>query len=233
MLNIAICDDNPSDIELLEKYISEYMSGTPYTIKTYPDGEAFLNDLPTVPFDIIFMDIVIREANGIDLCEEVNRIQPDARIIYQSAYIEYFKNVYKTTHMYFLLKPISFEDFSRAIKKVLKSLEKKYIIIKSMGKIKCDDITYIELINHDTVFYIKNGDFKISRLKTKELLKSLPDRFVRCHKSYIINIDFISNYNKSKKHITVENGQAIPIGEKYAGIVDKTLINYWGGALLC
>ena len=51
MLNIAICDDNPSDIELLEKYISEYMSGTPYTIKTYPDGEAFLNDLPTVPLD--------------------------------------------------------------------------------------------------------------------------------------------------------------------------------------
>ena len=232
MLNIAICEDSPADVALLEGYISRHMGGAPFNLKTYSDGGWLLSDLPDNAFDIIFMDIMIKDLNGIDLAAQINRLQQNARIIYQSSNLEFFKSVYRTSHIYFLHKPFEYDDFAKAMEKAVKSLEKSYIVIKNSEKIRCDDIFYIELINHDTIFCLNSGAFVSERLKTKELLELLPQSFIRCHKGYIVNIDRISSY-KAKKHFTVENGQVIPIGNKYAGEVNEKIIKYWGDSIIC
>jgi len=231
MLNIAICDDSHGDMTRLENHISQYMKDKLHTLTTYSDSESLLNDLAEKPFNIIFMDIVIHEANGIEITSKINQLQPDAQVIYQSSNMGFFRNVYKTNHIYFLLKPVEYMDFSRAIEKAVKNLERLYIVIENKEKFKCGDIIYIELINHDMVFYFKNGDFVSVRAKTKELLKLLPSQFVRCHKSFIVNIDCISSYN-SKKSIKVENEQVLPIGKKFADDVDKTIIKYWRDSII-
>lgn len=234
MLKIAICEDLTNDTELLKEYISRYTESDSmqYDLKTYPNGNSLLNDLNTNPYDIIFMDIILKELNGIDIAEEINRLQPNAHIIYQSSNIEFFRSVYKTTHIYFLLKPIAYDDFSRAFKKALKNLEKTYITIKGRQKLKCDDIVYIELKNHDAIFNLKDGIIITERMNTKELLEYLPSRFVRCHKGYIINFDNISSY-KSKKHFITETGDEIPIGKSRSDEVHEKLIRYWGDSIIC
>jgi|GEM_PF-349548 len=231
MLNIAVCEDIVADMERLKSHISCFFGDFPYSLKTYSDGHQILEDLRSNPFDIIFMDIVLKDANGIDLTAEINRIQPEAQIIYQSHYIEFFKDVYKTDHIYFLLKPIEFGDFQSSMKKALKSIEKSYIVIKNKQKIRCDDIIYIEFINHDKVFHLKNATFVSSRLKTSNLLELLPQSFIRCHKSYIVNIDLISGY-MPKKHFKVENNKIIPIGKNYADEVDEKVVRNWSTVLL-
>ena len=228
MLNIAVCEDTQADMDLLLGHILRYMGSGSYTLKTFSEAAELMLALPSGAFDIIFMDIVIKQDNGIDLTVEINRLLPDARVIFQSSNIEFFKSVYKTNHIYFLLKPVDYEDFSSAMDKALKSLEKAYLAIKGKEKIKCADIIYIELINHDMVFWLKNGDSITTRLKTNALLDLLPQSFVRCHKSYIVNIDCISSYQKSKKYITIENEQIIPIGNKYAEEVAKNIMRCWG-----
>ena len=232
MFNIGICEDTQQDIVLLKEHISQYWGKNPLNIKTYSDGAVILEDLKYVNYDIIFMDIVINDDNGIDITAEINRLQPNAQIIYQSSNIEFFKSVYRTSHMYFLLKPIKYEDFSKAVEKALRNLEKQHIIIRGKEKIRCDDIIYIELVNHDSVFYLKNGNHVSARIKTNALLELLPKKFTRCHKSFIVNMETISSY-KAKKHVIMENKQVIPIGSKYANDFNEKLLKYWGDCVLC
>jgi DNA-binding LytR/AlgR family response regulator len=232
MLNIAICEDNTAEMQQLKRHIKQFLSNSSYDLKEYSDGSSLLSDLPGYNFDIILMDIQLNEASGIDIAGEVNRLQPDTQIVYQSSNIEFFKSVYRTEHVYFLLKPVDYEDFIKAAEKALKNIEKKYIVVRNKEKVKCSDVVYIELINHDTVFHLVKGDFISARIKTNELLERLPYQFCRCHKGYIVNLDHAKNY-KARKFFIMENSQTIPIGGKYAAEVNEKVIKYWRESVIC
>jgi len=170
--------------------------------------------------------------NGIDLALRINHLQPDAQIIYQSSYLEFFRNIYKSSHIYFLLKPIQYEDFFSAMNKASVKFEKSHIIVRNKERLRCADILFIELVNHERIFYLITGQSITSRMKTADLFARLPAQFIRCHKGYIVNIEAICRYDV-KSGIKLENGQVIPVGRRYAHIVNEAIIEYWGDSIKC
>jgi len=168
--------------------------------------------------DLIFLDIELPGMNGLHFLKTL----PDPPlVILTTAYVDYAIESYELNVVDYLLKPISFERFSKAINKIIegrqltKSAEKDHIYIKSNGKFfKVDyaDIIYIEGMKD----YLKicTTDAKLVTLQTmNEMEKLLPaDQFIRVHKSYIVSLARIKSIYGNNIETTK---LIIPIGVNY------------------
>lgn len=203
MLRIAICEDLKNHRRMLkealetavpEEYIVEEFSSIE-TFRAYYDE----NDLC---FDIILMDIELEDGSGIEFSSEINRRYPLAQIIYTTAYTEYFSDVYDTAHVWFIQKKDLNTYLPKAILKACKSLDhlKSLHLNFSWQKMKYsivqDEIIFIERRLHVSEIHTATEVYKTSE-KLDELMKRLTSSFTLCHRSYIINMKYITKINKS------------------------------------
>lgn len=169
--------------------------------------------------DLIFLDIQLPGMNGLNF---LRTLQSPPLVILTTAHADYAIESYEFNVIDYLLKPISYERFSKAINKVIEgkfstpsNTESDHIYIKSSGKffkVNFSDIIYIEGMKD----YLKicTTHSKLVMLQTmNEMEKLLPsDKFIRVHKSYIVSLQRI----KSIYGNNIETSeQTIPIGINY------------------
>lgn len=224
-LNCWIVDDEPLALSLLESYVQK----TPFLKLTgkYSNALSAMKHLADEKVDLIFLDIQMPEVNGMEFAR---LISDHTKIIFTTAFSEYALEGYKVNALDYLLKPFSFADFLAAAKKALNWFEmidrkpvaeamqeNSGIFVKSDYKllhVMFDDILYIEGLK-DYVKMYTEGQSKpiLSLISLKSLEEDLPpDRFVRVHRSYIIQKNKISSINK--KRIIIGEKQ-IPMGDTY------------------
>lgn len=216
---IAI-DDEAIALQLLENYISR----VPYLdLKSvFLNPIRCLDYLKENPVDLIFMDIQMDDLNGLQLLE---LLEHKPSVIVTSGYDKFALRCYELSVDDYLLKPIFFDRFLKAVNKVYDKVINRiyfsnsknldYFFVKSetkFQKIFLDDILYIEGMGDYLKIVTKNE--KILTLQNlKNLEKLLPsNRFLRVHKSYIVAIDKI--YNIEKNTIKINNFK-IPISDTY------------------
>ncbi|MDI3321487.1 LytR/AlgR family response regulator transcription factor [Pinibacter soli] len=225
MLKCTIIDDEPLATTLLENYISK----VPFLdlVKTYNNPMDGLIDFNSNPVDLIFLDIQMPQLTGIQF---MKLLQNRAQVIITSAYEEYAIEGFEHNVTDYLLKPISFERFYKAVEKAynrtnptqkieggpdLHAPTGGYIFIKvetKMVRVELDDILYIEGLKNYVSIHTKT-----QRIVTLQVMKQLekvlpPNRFVRVHKSYIVALDKIVSIERQEVSI---KDQIIPIGVTY------------------
>jgi DNA-binding LytR/AlgR family response regulator len=225
MLKCLVIDDEPLAIQLLANHISK----VPFLelVNYFNNPMDALISFNSNPVDLIFLDIQMPQLTGIQF---MKLLQNRAQVIITSAYEEYAIEGFEHNVTDYLLKPISFERFYKAVEKAynLKNpthkLERKqdvypetggYIFIKvetKMVRVELDDILFIEgLKNYVTI------NTKTQKIVTLQVMKQLeenlpPNRFVRVHKSYFVALDKINSIERQE--ITI-NDRIIPIGITY------------------
>jgi len=223
-LSCWIIDDEPLALDLLESYVQK----TPFLKLTgkYSSALTAMHDLENQPVDVIFLDIQMPELDGLEFSQLVT---PQTRIIFTTAFSEYAVDGYKVNALDYLLKPISYADFLASAKKALnwfdmakkaaqnEEKERTSLFVKSdykLVQILFDDILYIEGLKDYIKIYVKNETRPIITLMSlKNMEDTLPsDRFLRVHRSYIVQKNKIENINKNR--ITIA-GYEISIGETY------------------
>ncbi|MBF6598587.1 MAG: response regulator transcription factor [Fermentimonas sp.] len=227
ILNCWIVDDEPLAVSLLESYVNK----VPFLKLTgkYSNALSAMQNIANETVDVLFLDIQMPEVNGMDFAHTIGL---HTRVVFTTAFSEYAVEGYRVNALDYLLKPFSFEEFVAAAKKAYnwfeiikqksipeleKEREKVGIFVKSEYKylhIIYDDILYIEGLKDYVKIYTLN-DLKpiLSLMSLKQLEEDLPlGKFVRVHRSYIINVDKISSINKNR--IIIDKKQ-IPIGETY------------------
>ncbi|MEB8329044.1 LytTR family DNA-binding domain-containing protein [Flavobacteriaceae bacterium KMM 6897] len=140
--------------------------------------------------DVLFLDIQMPELKGTDFAK---MIAPTTKIIFTTAYSEYALEGFELNALDYLLKPITFERFLKAVSKLRSNQENdvgKTITVKSgydLFKLKLDDITHIESDSEYVIFH--THDKKIMSLQSLKSLEKLLDAatFMRVHRSFIIN----------------------------------------------
>jgi len=219
-----VIDDEHLAIQLLENHISK-VSFLQLTSTFQNPLDAVIN-ITANPVDLIFLDIQMPQLNGVQF---MKLLQNRAQVIITSAYQEYAIEGFENNVVDYLLKPISFERFFKAVEKAhnLKNPSQKlekapeltakggYIFIKvetKMVRVELDDILFIEGLKNYVSIYTKN-----QRIITLQVMKQLeeilvPNRFVRVHKSYIVALDKINSIERQE--ITI-NDRIIPIGITY------------------
>jgi DNA-binding LytR/AlgR family response regulator len=233
MLKCMVIDDEPLAIQLLENHIGK-VSFLKLT-NTFNNPLEALISLNTTPVDLIFLDIQMPQLNGVQF---MKLLQHRAHVIITSAYQEYAIEGFEHNVVDYLLKPISFERFYKAVEKANKLKDPAqplgrapdfypatggYIFIKvetKMVRIELDDILFIEGLKNYVSIQTKTK--KIITLQVMKQLEEIlpPNRFVRVHKSYIIALDKINSIERQEIYI---HDRVIPIGITYQESFSKLL----------
>ena len=246
MLKCIAIDDEP----LALRQITGYISKIPYlelsaTFNNAIDAQQRLTEEPA---DLIFADINMPDLNGVDFV----RALPDRpMVIFTTAYSEYAVEGFKLDAVDYLLKPLSFADFSRSAAKANSLYElrqnrrsepqetaseatprdKEYISVKADYKVslvRIAEIIYLESEGEYVRMHLADGSTITTLFRLKNMETALPaESFMRVHRSYIVNLRAIKAYVKGR--IFLSDNEYIPIGENYKeafqAYIDKNFRN--------
>jgi two-component system, LytTR family, response regulator len=223
-LNCLIVEDEPLARNLLKDYVEKvsYLN----LVEACSSPLAALDILRQESIDVLFLDIQMPELTGISL---LKTLQKRPYVILTTAYSQYALEGYELDVVDYLLKPITFERFLRAVDKVSQrkssgasevvQLEVEasapFVFVKDgtkLVKIRLDDILYVEgLKDYVTIHTREKKVVTLQRLKTLEDL--LPTaKFIRIHHSYIVSVGAIEVIHKGEVQIA---GAMIPISDSY------------------
>lgn len=225
-LNCIIIDDEPRAIEIMESYVSQLDSLC--LMQTFRNPLKAFYFLKQNKVELIFLDINMPNVSGIQFLKSMP--SPPLTIL-TTAYSKYAVESYQLNVVDYLLKPIEFDRFLQSINKVLDLLNpsrsdsihkttsttsaKNHIFVKSGAKIErvdFNDILYIEGSGNYISYQLKNRKI-LSLGKMSEVLNVLPiERFIRIHKSYIVQIDKINSIENNQVEI---DGSRLSISQTY------------------
>lgn len=220
MLTCIALDDEPLALLVLEKYI-----GKIYFLdckRSFTDAEEAREFLQSTAVDIIFLDIQMPDVNGIEFSKSL--VLKRTAVIFTTAFDEYAIDGFNVDAVDYLLKPIAYDRFLKAVNKAKEyleylgsqELEHGYIFVKSdyqMMKIFLRDIVYIEAL--DDYIKIFLGQRSVLTLMTlKAITQKLPSKeFLRVHRSYIVPVNKIDHISRSRIRVADKD---IPIGVSYS-----------------
>lgn len=230
--NIVIFDDDKTQCEIIKKMVDEYRPELLRDIVCMSDRNEldsymeFCNRL-----DILITDICIDESGetGIDIVKKLHVISPATQIIYTTGYVEYCEKVYETNHISFLRKPISRERLNAAIDKAVQNIagmeERIHRITNGHNiiNLKPENILYIESTKRKLVYTCTDGIVEAYG-KLSDIEQQLGNEFVRCHKSFLVNIEHIKELRDND--IRLDNGKEVAVSRKYYADTRKTLLSY-------
>lgn len=228
MIKIVICEDDKNDRTELKEKLNLIMKSNylETMIFEYEDGNEFLKaSLEKIAsIDLIFMDIYMGTANGVDVVKELRNQGIHIPIIFLTASSEFLLESYDVAALFYIVKPIKDEKLSLAIKRFLSTYHSKQILIGS-EIISTEDIVFAESILKNINIYLRNGNFINIREKLDNLEKNLiGDNFLRCHQSYIVNLDYVKKIEKDIFFTVIE--KAVLIRKRDAASIRKKYYDY-------
>lgn len=222
-MRIAICDDEKEALESLQGFLEQ--SGQSNQIEKYLTVRELQDAIGEGQrFDLIFMDIEWNERqNGVDFASAVNEHCPDTQIIFITGHPDrFYQQIFlKPVNLCgYLSKPIDPIILDKLLKKALSQmymLENQKLLIQYKGTayaVPIHKIGYLESRGHQLTIHTTEGNV-ICCERLEKLRERLPGRFLQCHKSYLVNMDFIRRIEKSS--ILLKNGSELPVSKaKYA-----------------
>ena len=225
MYTCYIIDDEEHAIDTLVGYVDRYpgLNLVGSNINPLKAIDEIINSENEI--DIVFLDVDMPELSGLDVADIISS---HSSIIFTTAFPNYAVQAFEKNGSDFLLKPISFERFTKSVTKVQNLIktqkaagntaEEDHFFINPGGKGKVvqlsySDILYIEGLKNYVVIYTADNKY-ITYLSIQEVEKSIPlTKFTRIHKSFIVNIDKIK-YIDSNEVFIAQNIQ-LPIGRLF------------------
>ena len=232
MLRIAICDDEIAFALQLQSKISSWNHpDTQLMIETFDNGDSFIHAHAKSPFDIIFLDVVMPIFNGIEVARELRKTDSSVKIVFLTSSPEYAVDSYTVKANNYLLKPVDDEKLYQCLNELSEELEtiSNMILIKcsnAVHKLPLRNIEYVEAQNKHTLFILKNNQIleSIETFYLHEDKLLLADGFIKCHRSYIVNINHIDTY--TTKEIRMRSGYRIPISRTYHPGFENAYFSY-------
>ena len=225
MLNFVLCDDNEVILERLSKmleslFIKHELNAQVGFTSTNPVD--VLNYAKNNSITALFLDIDLKsDLSGLDLAGKIREIDSNSYIIFTSAHLEYILTAYKYKTFDFLPKPITLERLEETFIRLVDDINSEndnspYIKLNNKIVVKLDSIKFIKRDGMKLVFYTDGHIYEIYSSFAK-IEKYLPKNFVRCHKSYIVNTNKITNIDTSKNIIFFDDKdkEYCYIGPKY------------------
>lgn len=228
MIRVAICEDEKDTQLLIEDYIHNILKNIniEYEIKKYNLGEELLeSNLKDI--DILLLDIQMGQINGMDTARKIREVDNKMEIIFITSLIDYVQEGYEVRAYRYLLKPIELEELKKHLLTCIKEIENKntYILIKNKSntyKIYSNEIKYIEVQKKNMSIHTTNKTFEVIYSLEKIEKDINLDKFVRCHKSFIVNLSYVENIKSNT--IILESGEEVPVSRyRYKEVKEKFL----------
>ena len=233
MIRFALCDDNVQLLSKLKEMLELIFVKHDFeaSVVFYSDNtNKLLNFLSTNQVDVLFLDIDFHSRiNGIEIAKNIRKINKEMYIVFITAHFEFIISAFECKTFDFIPKPFSqnklentvirlFDDFTSNKTSFIKLNNKRQLINQNL-------VNFIQKRGMKTIYITDDGEFD-SYGSFSKIESSLPDNFVRCHKSFIVNIDNISSINLNTNVILFKNSNnKCYIGPKYKNSFMEVLNN--------
>lgn len=233
-MRIAICDDNPLFLKEFQKQIEAIHIAE--QIVCYSQLAAFFFSVEEgMMYDVVLMDIDWQQGEtGMDVAEKLFQLSPQTKIIYVTGYNDRFSQeifLHKANLSGYLVKPVDTDLLKANLEKAAESLASQkddVLTVASRGRpitIICRDIIYIESKGH-TVQIHTSEELITAYERLDEVEKRLPDVFIRCHKSFVVNMWYIRRFLSTD--VLLKNDTVIPISRNRYSKTKNTYFRFAG-----
>lgn len=234
MLNFIICDDDPYVINklslLFEKAFVKNDFDAKIAFKT-SNYEELLTFISSNLVNVVVLDIEFKNSkmNGLNIAEEIRKINKDCYIIFITSHFEYVMEAYDyKTFAYLFKNSLSVDTLSDTLNRLFDDISgssTKFLRIDNKGDfLDLNDIQFIEKNGMKLIYHTSHGIVETYNSFSK-IEGTLPDNFVRCHKSFIANVNNIVHIALVESTITFKNNEVCYIGPKYKNSLME-VINY-------
>lgn len=237
MLDIAICDDDPTQLALLAALTAEWAESNQNEaiIHQFLHPDELLCNCEKQRYHLYILDIVMPMFNGVEVGRTIREHDQLAIILYATSEPTFALQSFSTNPINYLLKPIDKQQLhttlTLAVSK-LNLLEERTRILKTHDGIRVlrlSEIAYCEYMNHTVIYTLANTK-KVTTCVIKgsfshyiENLLQDP-RFIRPHVSFALNMDYVESFTKTR--FTLRFGHSVPIVAKQYNVVRDTYMNY-------
>lgn len=222
-MNIAILEDDQQDMDHLQLLLQEYAEKgkLDMMVETFSVSEKFLRAFYVGKYDLIFFDNYIGSGLGIDIARKVRLVDNDVDIVFVSMSAEFAISGFEVGALHYLIKPVAMSEleqvFERRKKKVVSVPKREILIDVTAGQepvmLPISEIEYIEVLGKTCTIH-HDGTKTNTHISLDKMTEQLSaPKFLRTHKSYIVNLDFVKTIGKSS--FQMKAGAEIPIGQMY------------------
>ena len=226
---IAICDDSESDRESIAGMVRRWAetSGCGVRLDEFPSAESFLFEYAqNQDYDILLLDVEMRELSGIELAKRVRAQRGRAEIVFITSHFEFIAEGYEVDALHYLVKPVAeqklFEVLDRASSRL--AVEPPSVVISCDGgtvKLLEADILYIESFAHYIEIHTRTDVYRLKESITA-FENKLSSDFYRAHRSYIVNLKAVERI--SRTGVTLDGGAEIPLSRGKYDDVNRAFI---------
>lgn len=230
MISIAICDDEPVMLKHIKELVLEFFSSRNMEIQIFMflNGEELLNCDKDI--DILFLDIQMKQLDGIETAKKMRNKRYKGFLVFITVLKEMVFQSFEVQPFDYLLKPIEYDSFKNTMERLILSLKnsgKEKLLIQRGNEssiISFGEIIFCEIIDRKVYLHLKSADVinyydKIENLETK-----LDNRFFRCHRSYLINMQYLISYKNGTAYMA-ENHQ-IPVSRLRSKEFSNVILQY-------
>lgn len=208
-MKICICDKDLFIRKKLQQFIKAFeIAENVFEFCFFSNGEDMLKSINnSVKFDIVFLDIDLKDVNGITIAERIKETAPKTIIIFLSGVSDYIFEAFRLEVLHFLVKPIKENEFKEVFNRALKKYTSlnSTLILKWKNERYCisiDEISFVEGYNRHLCVHTASGNYEAvgKIVDLYEILKN--HNFVRIHQGFVVNMQYIKNFKTEDVELT-------------------------------
>ncbi len=237
-MRIAIAEDQQTCADQLQAHLRRYAgeTGTAVQVDVYPNG-AQLVEHYRGGWDLLLLDVDMPAMNGFDAARAIRRADPEIPILFITNLAQYAIRGYEVNALDYILKPVSYYALAMKLTMVSRLLRRNMeqsLMLNQDGdllRIPYSHLYYVEIFSHQLRYHTMEGDVEITTARTLSTLEQeLGEHgFVRCHKSYLINLRYVDTL---RGNTVLLAGVELPVSRSRRKAVMQAIINYAKGARL-
>lgn len=211
MQTIAVCEDETIWLDQLLQILQSIKTEGELTIHTFHSGEELLKDFTYGQFDLIFMDIYMKNLSGVEIVTRLRKIDKDVSIAFTTTSPDHALEAYRLNVMKYIEKPAQRNDVLDCLKLAQQNRSnRKQITLLISGREHSfaeEQLLYLEQMNHSIIFHLSDGTVLSCSGKIDDYSDSLPTPpFYHCHKSFFVNLANVSRIDQKLKVFVMKNG---------------------------
>lgn len=229
-MKIAICDDCELQIEYFKHRIEPFLiknGDHSYSINGYFSGKPLIDDVKDGKwFDMIVLDVVLKNENGVEIAKELRACGYKGGIAFWTAHKEFVFDALDVEPTHYIIKGNEHGRMFSVLDTTLNKVKHKMLTVRRKDciiRIPLNKIEYLEARDKRVFIHCANGIQHSTADSLKEIQKSLDNRFLRCYRSYVINMDYVA---KIDKDFTMLSGDAVLICKSKCKEITDCYVNY-------
>ncbi len=214
ILKVAVCDDEMAQRRQLQFIIEKQRPGT--EINLFESGEDFLSNFRPGIYDLIFMDILMPGMGGVDATSKIRSIDASVPIVFATSSQDHAMEGYKNRVIRYLMKPFNPTEVGEVLDLAAQMKGAQGgVSVRIGGKdmtFSFEKICYVEQSAHTLYMHMANGATLQLTGKLDDIEAQTPDdSFMRCHKSYLVNLAHAKNIDKDLQMFVMKDGDTVHI----------------------